>query len=173
MTTGSTGFAIFQRSRSHSNNAVFLYIAWQILSRYFLLATIAATLFQRIEDDAHKLHEEIGAHHDAGVLLTRTVDDEYMGAYGFPKMAGHDVPCERSSCNGGLCKYQGGWHRKDRGGSGRTAGLHQKREFIRHFFAPRTDAHRLHRAGRVPYLRSYNSVHRAGVVRDHEHPGGD
>lgn len=54
MTTGSTGFAIFQEiAFNMRNNAVFLfYIVWQILSRYFLLATIAATLFQRIEDDA-------------------------------------------------------------------------------------------------------------------------
>jgi len=54
MTTGATGFTIFKQvAYTMQTNTVFVfYLAWQILAKYFLLATVAATLFQRIESDA-------------------------------------------------------------------------------------------------------------------------
>ena len=54
MTTGSTGYAIFMNvAYTMRSNIVFIfYIIWQVLAKYFLLATVAATLFQRIEEDA-------------------------------------------------------------------------------------------------------------------------
>jgi len=54
MTTGATGFTIFKQvAYTMQTNSVFVfYLAWQILAKYFLLATVAATLFQRIESDA-------------------------------------------------------------------------------------------------------------------------
>jgi len=36
----------------HSNFCFLFYIVWQIFAKYFLLATVAATIFQRVEDDA-------------------------------------------------------------------------------------------------------------------------
>jgi hypothetical protein len=50
MTTGSTGYNIFKKvAFTQNSNLVFLfYIIWQILSKYFLLATVSATIFQRV-----------------------------------------------------------------------------------------------------------------------------
>jgi WD40 repeat protein len=54
ITTGSTGYKIFSViAFNMKSNLVFLfYIVWQILAKYFLLATVAATIFQRVENDA-------------------------------------------------------------------------------------------------------------------------
>jgi hypothetical protein len=54
ITTGSTGYRIFSNIafNMHSNFCFLFYILWQILAKYFLLATVAATIFQRVEDDA-------------------------------------------------------------------------------------------------------------------------
>lgn len=51
MTTGSTGFVIFKQIAftMNSNFSFAFYIVWQVLSKYMLLSTVAAALFQRVK----------------------------------------------------------------------------------------------------------------------------